>query len=120
MTTTTPLVSAERIHADHTTVKHLGHWTTDRRHEIRVRRGIAVLDLRSSRMPPGDLELHLDVEHGLVKLLLRNDAAVDQWDLQWTGRGRVKDWEAATGGRRVRLTGAVRDGEIRVHPSTGT
>jgi hypothetical protein len=105
-----------KIHADHTTSKHLGHWTTDRRHEVRVRRGIAVLDLRSSRIPPGDLEVHLDVAHGLVKLLLPNNAPVDQWDLQWTGRGRVKDWKAAAaGGRQVRLTGTVRDSEIRIH-----
>lgn len=106
-----------RIHADHTAVKHLGHWTSADRFHVRSRRGAVVLDLRSPQIP-GDVQIHLDVDHAMVKLLVPADAGVDQWDLSWTGRGRVKDWEAADnakGTRRITLTGQVTDGEIRVH-----
>jgi hypothetical protein len=116
------------VHADHTMAKHLGNWTTARTFEVRARRGAAVIDLRSPDIGGdagqhsdielrSDIELHVDIDHGMLKLLLPVDATVDHWDLQWTGRGKVKDWEGstATGGRRVRLTGRVTSGEIRIH-----
>ena len=104
-----------RLRADHTAIKHLGHWTSATAFEVRARRGAVVLDLRSPRIE-GDVEIHLDVDHGMVKLLLPQDATVDQWGLSWTGRGRVKDAErATTGTRTVRLTGHVASGEIRIH-----
>jgi hypothetical protein len=90
--------------------------------EVRARRGAAVIDLRSPDIggdagQHSDIELRVDIDHGMLKLLLPTDATVDQWDLQWTGRGKVKDWEGSTanGGRRVRLTGRVASGEIRIH-----
>jgi hypothetical protein len=106
-----------RVHADHTMAKHLGNWTTARTFEVRIRRGAAVIDLRSPDIVDGDVELHLDIDHGMLKLLLPADATIDRWNLQWTGRGKVKDWEGGTakGGRRIRLTGRVHGGEIRVH-----
>jgi hypothetical protein len=105
-----------RVHADHSSAKHLGTWTTARSFDVRVRRGAAVLDLRSPAIE-GDLTLHLDVDHGLVKLLLPADMTVDHRDLRWTGRGKVKDWEASrvTGDRRLHVTGRIDSGEIRVH-----
>lgn len=108
---------AVRVHADHTTTKHLGHWTTARAFQVRARKGMAVIDLRSPKIAEGDLELHVDIDHGVVKLLLPADATVDEWDIQWTGAGRVKDGEGtdARGGRRVRITGQARHGEIRIH-----
>lgn len=119
---------AVRVHADHTMAKHLGNWTTARTFEVQIRRGAAVIDLRSpdiggdagphsAARPHSDVELHLDIDHGMLKLLLPADATVDQWGLQWTGRGKVKDWEGGTakGGRRIRLTGRVHGGEIRIH-----
>lgn len=108
---------AVRVHADHRVVKHLGHWTQARRFRVRARSGAAVLDLRSPRIADGDIEVAVDIEHGMLKLLLPVDATVDQWGVAWTGRGRVKDGEApdAGTGRRVRLTGRVATGEIRVH-----
>ena len=106
-----------RVHADHTATKHLGNWTTARTFEVRARRGAAVIDLRSPDIADGDIELHVDIDHGLVKLLLPADATVDHWGLQWTGAGKVKDGEGANaaGARRVRITGRVVDGEIRIH-----
>jgi hypothetical protein len=53
----------------------------------------------------------------MLKLLVPDDAVIEDWDLQRAGRGRVKDAEGgrATGGKRVVLTGQMRHGEIRVH-----
>ncbi|AHI00077.1 hypothetical protein GCM10010174_81890 [Kutzneria viridogrisea] len=112
MDTTQPVA----VQAHYTAVKKLGHWTTARRFEVRARRGMAVLDLRSPRIEQGEIEVRLDLDHSMVKLLLPEDAVVDHWDLHWLGRGRVKDHEAprAEGGRRVRLVGEIRHGEVRV------
>ena len=69
------------------------------------------VDLRSPQIPAGDIELDLDLDHSTIKLLVAEDAVIDQWDLTVSGRGKVKDWESpsATGrpssGRRIRLTG---------------
>ncbi|WP_319462491.1 hypothetical protein [Micromonospora sp. RTP1Z1] len=106
-----------RVQADHTVTKHLGNWTTARTFEVRARRGAAVIDLRSPGIADGDIELHMDIDHGMVKLLLPVDATVDHWGLQWAGAGKVKDGEGANvaGGRRVRIAGRVVDGEIRIH-----
>ena len=45
-----------------------------------------------------------------------DDAVVDHWDLRLTGRGRVKDgpFEQTPTSRRIRLTGQLRHGEVRV------
>ncbi|MEO3822959.1 hypothetical protein [Actinomadura sp. B10D3] len=111
---TTPTTT--RVQAHYETVKKLGHWTDDRRFEVRARRGMVVLDLRSPRIPDGDIEVEVDLDHAMVKLLVPQDAGIDHWDLRYTGRGRVKDWTGENGGgRTVRVTGEIRHGEIRVH-----
>ncbi|NUP04076.1 MAG: hypothetical protein HOW59_39735 [Nonomuraea sp.] len=109
------MTTAERVHTDHTVTRRLGNWTTAGRFEIRTRHGHTTIDLRSPDLP-ADLELRLDLDHGVVKLLLPEDATVDHWGLRWTGRGQVKDHEApAEGtGRRVRLTGTATRSEVRV------
>lgn len=110
---TTP---ATRVQAHYDSVKKLGNWTGSRRFEVRARRGMVVLDLRSPQIPDGDIEVEVDVDHSMVKLLVPEDAQIDHWDLRYTGRGRVKDWTGRDGdGRRIRITGEIRRGEIRVH-----
>jgi hypothetical protein len=114
--------SPARIHADHRTEKRLGNWTTSRDFEIRSRHGRVLLDLRSPQIPEGDIEISLDLDRSAVTLLVTEDAVIDQWDLAWTGGGKVKQTfhrPAASAGRRVRLTGGIRRGEVRVH-SGGT
>ncbi|MFF2148422.1 hypothetical protein [Kitasatospora sp. NPDC058190] len=119
MSTTTALTdvaAVERIQADHAAVKRMGHWTEARRIEVRARRGAVVLDLRSPNIPD-EVEIHLELQRAMVKLLLPEDAGLDHWDLRWSARGKVKDHQAPAeaGARRVRLTGTVSDGEIRIH-----
>jgi hypothetical protein len=115
-----------RLHADHTALKRLGDWSTADRFEVRARRGSVVLDLRSPRLPAGDLVVDLDLDRAMVKLLLPDDAVVDQRGIAWSGSGKVKDGvgeqnarrhpdaEPADGVRRVLLTGRIHSGEVRV------
>ncbi len=116
-TTPTAPAAPVRIPANYTVAKRLGNWTTARRFEVRAHRGHAVLDLRSPQIPAGDVEVDIDLDHAMLKLLVPGDAVVDDWELQRIGRGRVKDSEApnAPEGRRIVITGQMRHGEIRVH-----
>jgi hypothetical protein len=122
MNTTHQAEETTRVHAHYANIKKLGHWTTARRFEVRAQRGYVVLDLRSPQIPGGDVEIKLDLDHSMVKLLAPEDAVIDHWDLTMVGRGRVKDNQGgqapdgqAAGGRRIRITGQVRHGEIRVN-----
>jgi hypothetical protein len=106
----------EHVQADGRIVKKLGHWTAARALDVRGCRGAAVLDLRSARIPAGDIDVHLALDRTVVTLLVPDDAQIDTSELQWAGRGRLKDWTGLSGtGRCVRLTGSVRAGEIRIH-----
>lgn len=109
---TTPV----RIHADHAAQKRLGDWTTARAFQIRARHAQVTIDLRSPRIPDGDIQLDLDLDHATLTLLVADDAVIDHWDLAWTGRGKVKQTyhDPAGTGRRIQLTGQVRHGEVRV------
>lgn len=107
-----------RIDADHTMTKRLGNWTTARVFEVRARYGAVVLDLRSPQIESGDMELRVDLDHSTLKLLVPEGVAIDHFGgLAWDGKGRVKDsfGEPASDGRRIRLNGRVRGGEIRIH-----
>lgn len=116
-TPTTPQPAPVRIHADHAAEKRLGHWTSARAFEVKARRGTVVIDLRSPQIPDGDIELDLSLDRATVKLLVADDAVIDHWELAWAGRGQVKQTFHPGGagtGRRIRLTGQVRNGEVRV------
>ena len=112
--TATPI----QVHADHSSQKRLGAWTTSRAFQVRARHGQVVIDLRSSRIPAGDIEVDLDMDHATIKLLVPEDTIIDSWDLAWTGRGKIKQTyhhNPAGTGRRIRLIGQARHGEVRVH-----
>ena len=113
-TTATPV----QVHADHGRRKLLGSWTSSAAFEVRARRSRVVIDLRSPKIPAGDIELDLSLDHAALTLLVAPDMVIDQWDLAFDGRGRVKQalhHQAPGAGRRVRLAGRVRGGEVRVH-----
>ena len=117
MTTATHPETAVRIAANHAVTKRLGHWSTSRRFEVRAHRGLAVLDLRSPRIEAGDLHLHVDLDHAVLKLLLPDDVMIDDWDLRRIRRGKVRDWQPPAGAsdRRIVITGQLRGGQIRIH-----
>ena len=94
---------AERVHVDHGVTKRLGRWTSASQFDVRVRSGVLVLDLRSPEVT-GDVEVRLGLHRSTVKLLLAEDDQVDHWELDWSGRGQVKDDQrpAGPGGRRIR------------------
>lgn len=107
-----------QIHADHAHRKLLGTWTTSAAFEIRARRSRVVIDLRSPQIPSGDITLDLTLDHAALTLLVAPDMVIDQWDLAFDGRGKVKQafhQQAPGVTRRVRLAGRVRAGEVRVH-----
>jgi hypothetical protein len=114
MTTKTarPASAATRIHADHTVLKHLGDWTEDRSFHVRSRSATVVLDLRAAGRDEIDLLLELD--GSTVTLLLADDAAVEHWDLRFTGRGRVKDDQAPERPATVRLHGQAAGSRVIV------
>jgi hypothetical protein len=105
------------IRAHGTVAKRLGHWTDQRQFEVRASRAAVVLDLRSAQIPAGDIEVSLDVAHAVVKLLVSDGALIEHGDVRRIGRCAVKDWTggATTGGRRIVLTGELRNAEVRVH-----
>jgi hypothetical protein len=106
------------VRAHSRSVKQLGgEWTTARRFDVRASRGLVVLDLMLPRIPPGEIDIALDIDHATVKLLVPDGAIIDDDDLRRVGRGRVKDWTGASApdGRRIRLGGEIRNAEVRVH-----
>jgi hypothetical protein len=110
--------TAVKLQADHTVTRRLGNWTTETSFEVRARRGAVVIDLRSPEIPDGDIEIRVDLDHSMLKLLVPDDATVDSWDLRQLGRGRVKDMqrsEARPDGRVIRLVGETRSGEVRIN-----
>ncbi|MEU3347549.1 hypothetical protein ABZ723_21640 [Streptomyces sp. NPDC006700] len=115
MMTPTRLASAERIHADHATVKHLGHWTEATEFDVHARHAGVVLDLRSPHIGWDEpLTMDLELVRATITLLLPDEVSVDSRDLAFARRGRVKDAQPGAGPARIRLAGAVSDGEIRI------
>ncbi len=106
-----------QIHADHASQKRLGNWTTARAFQVRARHAHDTIDLRSPQIPDSDIELDLDLDRSAVKLLVAANAVIDHWGLAGTGTGKVKQTchhNPAGTSRRIRLTGQVRHGEVRV------
>ena len=106
-----------QIRAHSGTVKKLGQWTTQREFDLAASYGSVVLDLVLPRVEPGEIDIHVDLDHAMVKLLVPDGANIDHDDLHRIGRGRVKDWTgmSAPAGRQIKLRGELRDSEIRVH-----
>lgn len=105
------------IRAHGAVTKRLGDWTDHREFDVRASRGTVVMDLRSPQIPAGDIEISLDADHAIVKLLVSDGTVIEHGDVRRVGRGRVKDWTgtAAADGRRIVLTGELRNAEVRVH-----
>ncbi|MEC3913124.1 hypothetical protein [Nocardia sp. CDC160] len=115
---TTKSTDTVKIHTDHGTEKHLGDWTHASSFEVKARYGSVVIDLRSPWIE-GEQEIvvHANLDHAMVKLLVPEDAVIDQTELEWTGRGRVKDMSRPqhAAGRVIRLTGSSVKSEFRIH-----
>jgi hypothetical protein len=116
-TTSPEAESMAAIRAHSSVVRKLGHWTTARRFDVRASRGTVLLDLRSSRIEAGEIEIRLDIDHALVKLLAPEDAIIDHDDVRRVGRCGFVDWSGAPAptGRRIRIVGEMRRAELRVN-----
>lgn len=106
-----------RVDAIRRVVKRLGDWTDSADLEVRVSRGRVVLDLRSVRLSNEVVDVDLVADHGILALLVADDAVIDPAALSWIGRGRLIDRQAtgAAAGSTVRLAGHVRCGQVRVY-----
>jgi hypothetical protein len=105
------------IRAHSRVVKGLGHWTSARQFDVRASRGVVVLDLRSPQIGAGDIEVSLDIDHAVVKLLVADGTVIEDGDTRRIGRCRIKDWTGvgAADGPRIVLSGEMRHAEVRVH-----
>lgn len=106
-----------KIRAHGQAVRRLGHWTYSRRFDVAASCGSVILDLRSPRIEAGDIEVSLDADHSMVKLLVPDGAIVDDRDLRRVGRCGYVDWSGrpTAGGRVIRVTGEMRKSELRVN-----
>ncbi|HEX4212192.1 MAG TPA: hypothetical protein VIA06_02550 [Candidatus Dormibacteraeota bacterium] len=104
----------ERIRAHYGMVRKLGNWTSALRFDVRATRGNVLLDLRSPRIEEGDIEIRLDIDHALLRLLVPEDATVEHEEVRRVGAGRVKDGGVTSSGRRIHLHGEMRNAEVRV------
>jgi hypothetical protein len=95
----------------------MGHWTTAHRFDVRASESSVILELRSPRIEPGDIEINLDVDHSMVKLLVPEDAIIEAGDLRRIGRCGFVDWSGAPGhtGRVIRVVGEIRRSELRIN-----
>jgi hypothetical protein len=107
----------EQIRAHHRSVRRLGAWTTARHFDIRSSGGSVVLDLLLPELGPGEITIDLDIDRSTVILLVPDGTNVDDDELRRVGRGRVKDWTGvgSAAGRTVRLSGEMRNAEVRIH-----
>lgn len=105
------------IRAHNLSVRKLGHWTSARRFDVKASRGSVILELRSPEIEEGDIEVRLDLDHALVKLLVPDGAIVEHDDVRRIGRCGFVDWsgEPAAGGRRILITGEMQHSELRVN-----
>ena len=109
--------ATEQIRAQRRSVRKLGAWTTARSFDVRASRGSVVLDLLLPETEPGEITVELDIDHSTVILLVPDGTNVVDDDLRRVGRGRIKDWTGAGSpeGRTLRLTGEMRNAEVRIH-----
>ena len=96
--------------------RRLGEWTTAADFEVRVGSGVAVLDLLLPRIDAGEVSVHLDVDGGLVTLLVPAGSRVIDDELRWAGPGHLRDWtgDESPDGLIIRLAGEVRWGDVRI------
>ena len=108
---------SEQLRAHHRSIRKLGAWTTARHFDIRASRGSVVLDLLLPELEPGEITVELDIDRSTIILLVPDGTNVDDDDLRRVGRGRVKDWTGtgSAGGPTLRLTGEMRNAEVRIH-----
>jgi hypothetical protein len=95
----------------------MGHWTTTRRFDVRASQSSVILELRSLRIEPGDIEVNLDIDHSMVKLLVPDGAIVDADELRRVGRCGFNDWSGTSQptGRVIRVVGEMRRSELRIN-----
>jgi hypothetical protein len=106
-----------KILARKCSIRRMGHWTTARRFDVWAAKSSVILELRSPRIETGDIEVNLDIDHSMVKLLVPEDAIIDTGELRRVGRCGYVDWSGAPGhgGRVIHVVGQMRRSELRIN-----
>lgn len=106
-----------KIRAHRQSIRRMGQWTTASRFDVRASQSSVILELRSPRIEPGDIEVKLDIDHSMVKLLVPDGAIVDADELRRVGRCGLVDWSgtAQPTGRVIRVIGEMRRSELRIN-----
>lgn len=105
-----------QVRADRCVTKRLGEWTTASRFDVSTTSGVVVLDFLLPRIDAERIDVRLNIDHGLVTLLVPDGTRIEQDELRWVGPGHLRDWSGAPSpdGLTVRLEGEVRWGDVRV------
>ena len=108
---------SEQIRAHHRSIRRIGAWTSARRFDIHASRGSVLLDLLLPELAPGEIPVELDIDRSTVILLVPDGTNVDHDELRRVGGSRLKDWTGvgSPDGRTLRLTGEMRNAEVRIH-----
>jgi hypothetical protein len=106
-----------KIRAHRQSIRRMGHWTSASRFDVHASQSSVILELRSPRIEPGDIEVNLDTDHSMVKLLVPDGAIVDADELRRVGRCGFVDWSgsAEPTGRVIRVIGEMRRSELRIN-----
>ncbi|MBJ6999532.1 hypothetical protein ACFY5K_03785 [Streptomyces griseofuscus] len=110
------MTTTERITTNGTVTKRLGKWTDADTFDVRGQDAGIVLDLRAPEVPQ-DVRITVNLRHSTLKLLVGDGDVLDDGDITWPAKGRLKDTQGpdGKGGRRIHLYGTAADSEIRVH-----
>jgi hypothetical protein len=111
------VTTIEKIRAHNDSIRRSGPWTTARRFDVRASSSSVVLDLLLPELEDGDIEIAVDLNRSMLKLLVPEGAVVESDELRRVGRGRMKDRTgmASPDGRVIRIVGEMRDSEVRVN-----
>lgn len=66
-----------RLAVSHGSVERLGAWQVPQEVAIELRHGVCALDLHTPTLPPGGVTIAVQARHGVVKVLVPENAAVD-------------------------------------------
>src|SRR5438132_11159195 len=79
------------IRAHRQSTRRMGHWTTARRFDVRASQSSVIPELPSPRIALGDIELNLDIDRSMVKLVGPDATSVDADDLRRVDRRAGSD-----------------------------
>ena len=85
-------MTIDTIRAHNRSIKHVGDWTTARKFDVRASRSSIVLDLLLPELEQGEIEINVDLDHSMLKLLVPDGTVIDEGELRMRGGPRRSSW----------------------------